>query len=312
MKRRLFYTLALVFVTVMASAQTTVTYSYDKLNRLTEVNYSSGIKVTYTYDELGNRTSKTVTTSSPGGGSLRGDVDGDGRVTITDVTVLIDYLLSGNTSGISLENADCDQDGRVTITDVTTLIDYLLKGDDRSLIFSKTLNGTEYKLYKRIINENDKRANGDGTVFYRTELSLDVANGSTTKTAVLGDDIYHTKEQRDIAMLFDLRSNHLFVFTNSKAEDQYYGMDGFNYTSSLGDLSFNKEVVFTSKNWGWWPYYEYTDGQVYLYHFSYVSYFAVMSVRNDNGTWSSYSAGSISPDEFRQIWEQKDLVLVVE
>ncbi len=58
----------------------------------------------------------------------RGDVDADGDVSINDVTVLIDYLLSGNASGIILANADCDLDGDVTINDVTTLIDYLLAG----------------------------------------------------------------------------------------------------------------------------------------------------------------------------------------
>ena len=59
---------------------------------------------------------------------MRGDVDADGKVTISDVTALIDYLLSGNASGIVLANADCDQDGNVNISDVTTLIDYLLAG----------------------------------------------------------------------------------------------------------------------------------------------------------------------------------------
>ena len=58
----------------------------------------------------------------------RGDVDDNGNVTISDVTALIDYLLSGNASGIILANADCDQNGNVTISDVTTLIDYLLSG----------------------------------------------------------------------------------------------------------------------------------------------------------------------------------------
>lgn len=54
------------------------------------------------------------------------DVDGDGRVTIGDVTALIDYLL-GNSSGVSSEDAaDIDGDGRVTIGDVTALIDILL------------------------------------------------------------------------------------------------------------------------------------------------------------------------------------------
>ena len=57
-----------------------------------------------------------------------GDVDGDDAVTINDVTALIDYLLSGNASGINLTSADCNQDGSVNISDVTALIDYLLSG----------------------------------------------------------------------------------------------------------------------------------------------------------------------------------------
>jgi surface protein len=57
--------------------------------------------------------------------SQRGDVDGDGNINITDVTVLIDCLLSGMTPPAA---ADCDQDGNVNITDVTVLIDYLLAG----------------------------------------------------------------------------------------------------------------------------------------------------------------------------------------
>ena len=60
--------------------------------------------------------------------SLRGDVNGDGGVNISDVTTLIDYLLSGNASGVNLTAADCNQDGSVNISDVTTLIDYLLSG----------------------------------------------------------------------------------------------------------------------------------------------------------------------------------------
>lgn len=58
-----------------------------------------------------------------------GDCDGDGRITISDVTSLIDYLLSESASVSSDEAADCDGDGRITIGDVTTLIDYLLSGE---------------------------------------------------------------------------------------------------------------------------------------------------------------------------------------
>ena len=58
--------------------------------------------------------------------SLRGDVNGDGSVNISDVTALIDLLLGGGT--ISNQAADCNQDSSVNISDVTALIDYLLSG----------------------------------------------------------------------------------------------------------------------------------------------------------------------------------------
>ena len=59
---------------------------------------------------------------------IRGDVDKDGFVKISDVTALINYLLSGNAEGIDLRAADCDQDTFIRINDVTTLINYLLSG----------------------------------------------------------------------------------------------------------------------------------------------------------------------------------------
>ena len=60
---------------------------------------------------------------------LRGDVNMSNSVTIADVTALIDYLLSGDSTGISLENANCNLQDGVSIADVTALIDYLLSGN---------------------------------------------------------------------------------------------------------------------------------------------------------------------------------------
>ena len=60
---------------------------------------------------------------------LTGDLDGDGRVGITDVTELIDLLLNGNVNIADYPSADVDGDGRIGITDVTELIDYLLSGN---------------------------------------------------------------------------------------------------------------------------------------------------------------------------------------
>ncbi len=58
----------------------------------------------------------------------RGDVNGDYTVSITDVTTLISYLLSRETTGVWLDAADCDQNSAIDIGDVTTLINYLLSG----------------------------------------------------------------------------------------------------------------------------------------------------------------------------------------
>ena len=60
--------------------------------------------------------------------TLRGDVNNDGFINIADVTDLINILLSGDATGVIMENADCEQDGTLNITDVTTLINYLLSG----------------------------------------------------------------------------------------------------------------------------------------------------------------------------------------
>lgn len=59
---------------------------------------------------------------------ITGDADGNAKVTIADVTTMIDYLLNGYSTGMNMDNADVDGSGKVTIEDVTLLIDYLLKG----------------------------------------------------------------------------------------------------------------------------------------------------------------------------------------
>lgn len=58
-----------------------------------------------------------------------GDMNCDGFVNISDVTSLIDYLLSGDDSQISTKNADVNGDESINISDVTELIDILLRGD---------------------------------------------------------------------------------------------------------------------------------------------------------------------------------------
>ena len=68
----------------------------------------------------------TVTLAGEEPGFPRGDVNHDGDVRITDVTALIDYLLTDVSQ--APKEADCNLDGRTTINDVADLINYLLSG----------------------------------------------------------------------------------------------------------------------------------------------------------------------------------------
>ena len=58
---------------------------------------------------------------------MLGDVNGDGNISISDVTTLIDMLV-GAATGYPV-NADMNDDGSISIADVTELIDQLLNGD---------------------------------------------------------------------------------------------------------------------------------------------------------------------------------------
>ena len=60
--------------------------------------------------------------------SIPGDVNSDGSVNISDVTSLIDYLLSGELEAFDAVAADVNGDGSINISDVTSLIDLLLTG----------------------------------------------------------------------------------------------------------------------------------------------------------------------------------------
>ena len=60
--------------------------------------------------------------------AIKGDVNCDGTVNISDVSSLIDYLLGDRSQTFDADNADTDLNGIVDIADVSSLIDYLLNG----------------------------------------------------------------------------------------------------------------------------------------------------------------------------------------
>jgi hypothetical protein len=59
-----------------------------------------------------------------------GDIDGDGKVSIKDTSILIDYLLMGDDATYYSGSADVNGDGNVSISDVIALIDQLLSSNN--------------------------------------------------------------------------------------------------------------------------------------------------------------------------------------
>ena len=57
-----------------------------------------------------------------------GTVAGNGIVDISDVTALINYVLSGSADGIVLDNADINGDQGINISDIVALINIVLGG----------------------------------------------------------------------------------------------------------------------------------------------------------------------------------------
>ena len=58
-----------------------------------------------------------------------GDVNGDGQLTISDVTAFIDMLLNGQSGAANPINADVNGDGNLSIGDITKLIDRILNSN---------------------------------------------------------------------------------------------------------------------------------------------------------------------------------------
>ena len=64
--------------------------------------------------------------------TLMGDVNGDGAVTITDVSMMVAYILGQQSDDFIEANADANGDGIITVTDVAETVNIILEGNSNT------------------------------------------------------------------------------------------------------------------------------------------------------------------------------------
>ena len=135
-------TMLIALVAMVASAETYNYLKFTKTNGTTLTYSVEGLKLTYDNTNVTVTNTEGTSTlalaevqdmyfSNDAGTTpsvLKGDVNNDNKVDISDATALINYLLLGDDTGINLEAANVNDDAVVDISDATTLINYLLYG----------------------------------------------------------------------------------------------------------------------------------------------------------------------------------------
>lgn len=117
-----------IFITLMffsSSFGSTITYTYDNLNRLTRVAYENGITEEFTYDAAGNRKAYTVTIAGNQNG-LPGDINNDTRVDLADAILALKIIGGLNPDGIradyAISGADVNKNGRIGLPEAIYIL----------------------------------------------------------------------------------------------------------------------------------------------------------------------------------------------
>lgn len=167
---------------------------------------------------------------------------------------------------------------------------------------------------KKKVNLRDYRKNPDGTIFYKTTFAVDLEYNSQTTASVIETDAYTTasySKGMNPCMLIDNNKNIISIFSNSKAADPYYGMDGFVYRIDMNNQYWKREVVFANANHGWFSFFGGSDnGNPELWHFSFAGYLSILSKRSSSGNWSNQNMGAIRPETADQEYSSHQRILV--
>ena len=152
-----------------------------------------------------------------------GDVNGDGHVTISDVTALINYLLSGDDSNVNVKATDVNQDGNTSIGDVTALINLLLNGSSNksvSSIHDSVVINTVATSDKFILPAVSLKAGETKTI------DVELENNEHAYTALRCEIILPQGVELTNVKALERSSNHSFYIKRNEVEDNVYTIMG--------------------------------------------------------------------------------------
>jgi YD repeat-containing protein len=115
-KRSIQFTVLVLLCAVLLPLQSygaTISYQYDRLNRLTSVTYGDGTRIAYVYDGAGNRLGRTISNIN----TQPGDINGDGAAGLGDAILVLQAISGMNPAGIRSDyktsGADVNTDQKV-------------------------------------------------------------------------------------------------------------------------------------------------------------------------------------------------------
>ncbi|AGX87743.1 hypothetical protein [Candidatus Symbiobacter mobilis] len=185
---------------------------------------------------------------------------------------------------------------------------YLPAGEASPISSGRIDDGTFEVL--RQIDSSVYTENPDKTKFFKTTITLEIERPNRQSKKILLDDDIYINDDIGISSIYDpiAKKLTLFVLSYSGAS---YAMNGFSYRVECQNNSFTKEVVFSKENDGWFSYFGGAEsGNPVLWHFSFYNYWQMRSVRNANGTWSTYKEYKIEPSQAAEIFQKRRLFLI--
>lgn len=113
-----------VIVTSVDANSAVIDLSKSNLNRFCTLTvFTSGVK---NPEGIAGTTSKSIEWKN--NSSLLGDANGDGQVSVTDVTLVVNVILGNKPEVFFRKNADVDGNGEISVTDVTGITRIVLDG----------------------------------------------------------------------------------------------------------------------------------------------------------------------------------------